>query len=214
MHQNYWRTIAQFYNLLGHKNNLAKGYESRARTYALEQLGVTEGQRLLEVGLGNGISQGRLLEACGASGLSAGVDLAGRMIKLAYSAHPQMLPAQATALALPFAPNSFDRLYATYLLDIIPETNLLTVFAEFNRVLKLDGRLVVASLTEGIDPLSRTMISIWKRLYRINPILCGVCRPLELTFYLEQVGFTLTDRQVIVQLGIPSEVITAAPTTI
>jgi len=40
-------------------------------------------------------------------------------------------------------------------------------------------------------------------------VTCGGCRPLQLSELVRQAGFNWVERQVLVQLGIPSEVLVA-----
>src|SRR5262249_36268342 len=116
---------------------------------------------------------------------------------------------RADARRLPFATASFDRLFSSYVLDLIPAADLPGLLAEFRRVLRPGGRLALASLTAGADPLSRAVIAAWKLAYRASPLLCGGCRPLRLDSLVQRAGFTTVAREVIVQLGVPSEVLVA-----
>jgi len=68
---------------------------------------------------------------------------------------------------------------------------------------------VMLSLVEGVDLPSKMLVSAWKKLYEIDPRICGGCRPLELTRLATDAGFECIERRVIVQLGLPSEVVVA-----
>jgi demethylmenaquinone methyltransferase/2-methoxy-6-polyprenyl-1,4-benzoquinol methylase len=116
---------------------------------------------------------------------------------------------QAAAWHLPFVAGSFDRLYSSYVLDLIPYRRLPKVLAEFNRVLVHGGRLVIIALTEGTTPASRALVAAWKAVYAIAPVACGGCRPLQLASLVEDAGFSSVSRQVVIQLGVPSEIISA-----
>ena len=110
---------------------------------------------------------------------------------------------------MPLPTASFDRVYSSYLLDLIPAADLPVLLGEVRRLLRPGGRAVFVSLTEGVDPLSRTVIGAWKLAYRIDPMLCGGCRPLELATIVADAGFAVREREVVVQAGLPSEVLAA-----
>jgi ubiquinone/menaquinone biosynthesis C-methylase UbiE len=116
---------------------------------------------------------------------------------------------QADARQPPFPADTFDRLYAGYILDLLPFTDLVPLIKKFWQVLLPNGRLVILALTEGVDLPSKALISIWKGIFNLSPAICGGCRPLELFKLVQEAGFADINRQVIVQAGIPSELITA-----
>jgi SAM-dependent methyltransferase len=163
--------------------------------------------RALNAGVGTGLDQARLQKVV-APGFAFGVDLAPAMLELAWARAGSPL-CRADARRLPFADASFDRLFSSYLLDLIPAVELPRMLAEFRRVLRPGGRLALVGLTEGADPLSRAVIAAWKLAYRVSPLLCGGCRPLRLAELTRGAGFTIVAREVVVQLGVPSEVLVA-----
>jgi Methyltransferase domain len=105
------------------------------------------------------------------------------------------------------AAGSFDRLFSAYLLDLLPSNDLAAQLAEFYRVLRPGGRLALVSLTESISLPSRLVIGAWKAAYRASPVLCGGCRPLRLAALAQAAGFHVIACEVVVQLGVPSEVL-------
>jgi hypothetical protein len=94
-------------------------------------------------------------------------------------------------------------------LDLLPLADLGQLLLDFWRVLRPNGGLVILALTEGIDLPSRALVSVWKGVFSISPAMCGGCRPLELFDLVQKAGFTNIQRQVIVQAGVPSELISA-----
>ncbi len=116
---------------------------------------------------------------------------------------------QANISALPFACKSFDRVLSSYVLDLIRYDEIGTILSEFRRVLRPDGRLVILALTEGESGLSRAVVGVWKAIYGIAPIACGGCRPLRLSGLMREAGYSQVSREVVVQFGVPSEIIVA-----
>lgn len=199
----------RLYNWLGARYDAAERYESRAKARAGRLLGLAPGQRVLHVGVGTGHDQAQLQEAVAPGGIVVGVDISPVMLGLTHTRTGATL-IQADARALPVGSASFDRLFSAYLLDLLPSSDLLAQLAEFQRVLRPGGRLALVSLTEGISPASRLMVGAWRRAYRASPLLCGGCRPLQLAVPAHVAGFALIAREVLVQLGVPSEVLVLA----
>ena len=93
--------------------------------------------------------------------------------------------------------------------DLLETAVLPQTLAEFHRVLRPDGKLVLVSLTEGVNWPSRLLVGLWKAAYKLHPLILGGCRPLRLNPLVEQAGFSIIQREIIVQLGVPSELILA-----
>jgi SAM-dependent methyltransferase len=144
----------------------------------------------------------------GEQGLAVGLDVSRVMVRIAAkrSGAPML---QADALHLPIAPGSMDLVYSAYLLDLIPGFAQQLLLAGVRRVLKPGGRLVILSLTEGVDAFSRGLVGLWKKVYALSPTLCAGCRPVRLGPLVRQAGFEIRRSQVVVQLGLPSQVVEA-----
>jgi hypothetical protein len=69
--------------------------------------------------------------------------------------------------------------------------------------------MVIIALTEGVDTASRALVATWKGIFALNPALCGGCRPLQLLELVRGADFDQVEREVIVQMGVPSEIIRA-----
>jgi ubiquinone/menaquinone biosynthesis C-methylase UbiE len=163
---------------------------------------------VLNVGLGTGKEHLLIQGAVAPGGLACGLDYSPRMLAIAQkrTGAPVCL---ADGGRLPFTSQTFDRLYCAYVLDLIPSAEIPYWLAGFRRALKPGGQIVLLSLTEGVDQISRAFIRLWKLAYEASPIACGGCRPLQLADLARQAGFTPQERQVIVQFGVPSEVLVA-----
>ncbi len=198
----------RFYDFFGERYDWFSAYEARAKNEALEGLGLENGQRVLNVGLGTGKEHQIIQSRIGPEGVAFGLDISSCMLRVAYRRTGASL-CQADGGWLPFAEKSFERLYCAYVLDLVALADLAGWLGEFRRVLRPGGRMALVSLTEGVDRSSRAFVAVWKAAYAISPITCGGCRPLELSRLVEQADFARIERQVVVQLGIPSEVIVA-----
>lgn len=205
-------TARDVYNRLGSRLDRAARYEAHAKTEALSLLNVRPGERVLHVGIGTGNEQVPLVQNITPGGMVIGIDLAREMLtltrrKLHASAHSHLTEGDATTL--PFAPATFDALFSAYLLDLLPTPDLAPTLREWRRVLRPGGHIVVVTMTEGIDPISRLFVAWWKARFRIAPAAFGGCRPLQLTRLVAETGFTDIHQKVVVQQGFPSEIIRA-----
>jgi demethylmenaquinone methyltransferase/2-methoxy-6-polyprenyl-1,4-benzoquinol methylase len=201
--------VAQrFYDRIGSRYDWFEFYEARAKEHALGALQLSEGLRVLSVGVGTGKEQKKIISGMTPGGFAFGLDISPVMLRLTKERTSSPV-CQADARQLPFASRSFDRLYAAYVLDLLPITDLADLVTNFHRVLKPSGIMVIIALTEGVDSASKALVAAWKGVFALSPALCGGCRPLELLELVHEAGFDQVEREVIVQLGVPSEIITA-----
>ena len=110
-----------------------------------------------------------------------------------------------SAFRLAVGDGSVDTLVNNYMFDLIPYAEMDTVIAEFKRVLKDGGRLVLVNMTAGERFGSR----LYDLIYRMSPRAMGGCRGVRLTERLQRHGFTVARREYHQQMLFPSEVILA-----
>jgi demethylmenaquinone methyltransferase/2-methoxy-6-polyprenyl-1,4-benzoquinol methylase len=200
--------VQKFYDRIGTRYDWFDFYEGRAKGQALKALQLEAGINVLSVGVGTGKELARIKEQVSPGGTAVGLDLSTGMARLARERVGATI-CQADVRQMPFAASSYHRLYAGYVLDLLPFTDLEQLLNDFWRVLLPDSKLVILALTEGVDLPSKALISIWKGVFNLSPAICGGCRPLELFELVDKAGFTKIKRQVIVQAGVPSELIHA-----
>jgi ubiquinone/menaquinone biosynthesis C-methylase UbiE len=196
----------RIYNLLGPYYDWFEFYEGRAKSRALELLQLAPGQCVLNAGLGTGKQHLDIQTRINPDGVAHGFDLSPRMALLAKARTGSPI-CEADVRYLPYASQRIDRIYSAYVMDLIPSPDLISVLAEYKRVLKPGGLAVILSLTEGVSLQSKVFVSAWKLAYAVSPITCAGCRPLELKPVAEKAGFRTIKREVVVQLGIPSEIL-------
>lgn len=198
-----YRKIAPGYDLW------ARLTESRARDRCLKIAAIQDGESVLEVAVGTGLAFERILKA-NPSGRNEGIDLTEAMLiraekRAANAGIKNYRLTVGDAYALDFPDGVFDVLINNYMFDLLPEHDFPTVLAEFRRVLRPGGRLVLVNMTKGM----RWYNSIWESVYRINPASLGGCRGVQLLPLLGESGFVLIEREYISQMTFPSEVIFA-----
>ncbi len=183
--------------------------ETKARKMAMAAADIQNGTAILEVAVGTGLTFAEILKA-NPDGENYGLDLTLAMLDKAKARVAKMgvqnyQLALGDAYALEFPDQRFDMLVNNYMFDLLPEADFAVVLAEFKRVLKPGGRLVLVNMTQG----ERFYQRFWEGVYQINPKLLGGCRGVLLAEPLQAVGFTDLQRQMVSQFGFPSEVIVA-----
>ncbi len=181
--------------------------ESKARTRALAMAEVVDGSAILEVAVGTGLMFRELVQR-NPQGVNRGLDLTPAMLN---KARKKIAPlelrdtelTQGSAFALPYADASFDLLVNNYMFDLMPEADFLPLLAEFRRVLKPGGRLLLINMTQA----QRWYQGFWQRVYQLNPHWMGGCRGVSLRPYLKQSGFEAIREERVTQLGFPSEIL-------
>jgi ubiquinone/menaquinone biosynthesis C-methylase UbiE len=114
-----------------------------------------------------------------------GVDISEKCVELARLNNPKMKFECADISKMPFDDNSFDGLISYYSIINTPKFYVGRIFAEFRRVLKPSGSLLVAvkaGTVEGyIDDLLRIKTKIYSSLFTQK----------EIVAYFSQAGFLL-----------------------
>jgi ubiquinone/menaquinone biosynthesis C-methylase UbiE len=202
----YSRTAA-FYD------EVAAGHQAAAKDIAIEMLARTPGERFLEVAFGTGWVLVRLLKQTGWHN-AYGLEIAPGMLDVARQRLASALPSLPGLLLgdcarLPFANESFDCILCTYLLECMDAGAISRTLSELRRVLRADGRLVIADLTEG-EGDDAAIMEEWKAGYVRDPEFYGGARPLELRPLVGSAGLVVEERRYSGHgAGWPAEIIRA-----
>ena len=148
---------------------LAWGTGSRYRRQALIRAGLTTGMKVLDVGVGTGLVAAQACTLVGNPALVTGLDPSPGM--MAASKLPDtMVLVEGRAEALPFPDNHFDFLSMGYALRHISDLGV--AFAEFERVLKPGGRLLLLEITRPQNRWGRWLLKNYMR--GVIPLLTRV----------------------------------------
>jgi len=200
------RRLARLYDRIARVYDWSTFFEGRAKAAALAALAPRRGERVLNAGAGTGRVHADIVRRVEAAGLAVGLDLSRRMLGVARR-RGRAPYVQASLLHPPFAAAAFDAVYCTYVLDLLEAPMLPKALRAFWELLKPGGRAVLLTLTEGISPAGKLTMSLWKGVYRLAPLACGGCRPLQLAQTARQAGFRIRRDETIEELGMPSNLL-------
>lgn len=183
--------------------------EARAVGRALMLAQVQDNLAVLEVAVGTGRLFSQIV-ARNPHGRNEGMDLSPAMLARARRRLPRM-PSTAyklqlgSAYELPYEDASFDLLFNTYMLDLLPEQDFPKVLSEFRRVLKPGGKMVLVSFGFGTHWFNR----FWYWLARVFPALLTNCRPVRMNQTVSLAGFHNLQVEYISQNTFPSDIVVA-----
>ena len=155
------------------------------RRAAIERMAIRPGDRVLEVGVGTGINAPLYPHDCRVTA----IDLSAPMLERARErvtrqglAHVQLLEQDAAQMG--FADDSFDAVYAPYVISVVPEP--VTVVRQMRRVCRRGGRIVIlnhfrTTATPVVSWLERMVSPLTAHFgFRLDLELPGLLREAEL----------------------------------
>ncbi|MBA3948401.1 MAG: methyltransferase domain-containing protein [Acidobacteria bacterium] len=183
-------SVASYENAFveGVYGKLAKGYDlffgptlHPGRLTAIQRMGIKTGDRILEVGVGTGINLSLYPKDCTVTGIDfsdAMLEKARERVARKDIRNARLL--QMDAADLKFADNSFDIVYAPYLISVVPDP--VTVAREMRRVCRPGGRVIILNHFLSPNPL----MSRVERLISPATIHIGFKSDLDLPAFLAQ----------------------------
>lgn len=108
----------------------------------LDEAGVSQGDRILDVACGTGVLARAAQSRCGGSGSVCGLDASAGMLAVAKQLDPSIAWQQGTADSLPYDEHSFDTVVSQFGLMFFPDRE--AAVGEMLRVLVPGGRLAIA----------------------------------------------------------------------
>ncbi len=148
--------IGKFYNRIAGAYDLLFDHVFReGRVESIRAMGLSPGDRILEVGVGTGLN----LPLYPRGVRVTGIDLSGPMLREARDrlngerAQEEVALARMDATQLAFPDGCFDAVYAPYVVSVVPLPR--RVVAEMGRVCRPDGVVVVVNHFESRHPVGR-----------------------------------------------------------
>lgn len=198
--------LSRWYDLL------AGSFEDRHRAAGAGMLDPQPGDAVLEIGCGTGRSLLALGDVVGASGRVYGLDLARGMLDVSRARlskaglSGRVVLVRGDGAHLPFATDTFDRLFLSFTLELFDTPEIPVVLAECRRVLRAGGHICVVAMSKVGAPSRSTRI--YARLHRSFPRFFD-CRPIYAQASLQQSGFRVVDTSGASLLGLSIEIVLA-----
>jgi phosphatidylethanolamine/phosphatidyl-N-methylethanolamine N-methyltransferase len=152
------------------------------RLQAIEKMNIQPGERVLEVGVGTGINLSLYPKDCAVTG----IDFSSSMLEKARERVARkdirnvVRLLQMDAADLKFADNSFDIVYAPYLISVVPDP--VKVAQEMRRVCRPGGRIIFLNHFLSPNPI----LSRLERMISPMTIHIGFKSDLDLPAFLTQ----------------------------
>lgn len=153
------------------------------RLLALERMGISSGDRVLEVGVGTGINTALYPRNCHVTGIDFSLSMlekARERVSRKGLRHVRLIEMDAAALTFP--DESFDIVYAPYLVNCVSDP--LAVVREMRRVCRPGGRIVILNHFRNTNPL----LSRLDRALSPLTVHIGFKSDLDLPGFLAQTG--------------------------
>ena len=169
---------------------MADPSERAIRERGIRALGLSQGERVLEIGYGTGHGLVSLADAVGQAGQVHGVDISSGMTAVARGRIGSAGLRNVTltvgdADVLCFRSSVFDVVFMSFTLELF-ESALPDVLAEVRRVLRTGGRLGVVAMAETGE--TNPMIDLYHWAHLHWPHLVD-CRPIDVASVLQAAGF-------------------------
>jgi len=202
-----------YYDRFGEKQDSQGFYEDPALEDLIAHAAFHSAKSVFEFGCGTGKFAARLLEKHLPSSSSyLSCDVSPVMVSIAkqrlkqYGEQVKVVLSDG-AVQFPLPDHSVDRVVSCYVLDLLSGEDIRCFFSESHRVLISGGKVCVASLTKGVNLLSRFVSSFWMAVFRIRPSIVGGCRPIRLEPYVDIEQWQMEHQHILTPFGVPSEVL-------
>lgn len=198
--------LSRWYDLL------SAGAEEKYKQAGLRMLAAREGEAVLEIGFGTGQCLAQLARAVGAAGQVTGLDLSTGMSRVAQARLERRGLRQRVELVcgdaacLPFNPQAFEAIFASFTLELFDTPEIPQVLAECGRVLRPDGRLCLVSLSK-MEPAG-WMSRLYEWAHQQFPAAID-CRPIPLRQEVQRAGYRVVEANSFSMFGLPVEVLLA-----
>jgi phosphatidylethanolamine/phosphatidyl-N-methylethanolamine N-methyltransferase len=157
------------------------------RLVAIDRMGIKRDDRILEVGVGTGINASLYPRKCHVTGIDLStsmLDKARERVQREGLRHVKLLEMDAANLTFP--DESFDIVYAPYLVSVVPDP--VRVAQEMRRVCKKGGRIIILNHFRSAN----SILSWGERLISPFTVHIGFKSDLDLPAFLAQAGLQPT----------------------
>ena len=201
--QSYDR-MSRFYD------TFAGGFESKLSDLALEQLHVTVGEIVLEIGFGTGHCLEQIARKIGGTGKAYGIDISSGMLEVtrkrlqSTGLMERVELVNGDAAWMPFDDDKFDAVFSSFSLELFDTPEIPMVLGGISRILKPHGRLGVVSMSK--DGADSTISRLYEWFHKTLPIIAD-CRPIYVEQSIKEAGFKIQYKEKVNLFGLPVEIV-------
>ncbi len=187
-------------------------FERKYANMALSHLSIKEGEAVLEIGFGTGHCLKRIAQSVGKSGKAYGIDISSGMLEVAKrrlektGLMDRVELFLGDAATLPYGDNTFDAVFMSFTLELFDTPEIPIMLNEIKRVLKLNGRLGLASISK--ENGQSTLLRLYEWVHNKWPKYVD-CRPIYLEVSLRDAGYKIGKKEKVKLFGLPGEIIIA-----
>jgi ubiquinone/menaquinone biosynthesis C-methylase UbiE len=184
--------VRALYGRLARVYDLFTDFEPAHHRQAVALAAIQPHETVLEVACGTGRATAQIAREAGRDGRFYALDLTPAMLQRATRrlAQDGLLERvdlrQGDAADLPYPDASVDVIYNGYMFDLIDGERMPLILAEFARVLKPGGRVVLVNMSKNKD--GQTLYE-WLYERGLLGFASGACRPVQMAPLLIQAGF-------------------------
>ncbi len=185
-------------------------FHSRAHRCALQESGIRDGMRVLEVATGSG-EMFRRLVGTNRNGQTIGLDLSPNMAQRTHQRIRREFPAARTlcqavdARFMPFRDETFDAVVCCYLFELLAAEDIVRTLSEIRRVLRGRGTLALVCIGQDTAFFNR----VYKVAGGVAPAFWGRQIAHHVPSLMESSSFRITRDRVVRQSFYPSRVLVA-----
>ena len=191
---------------------LTRAFERKPAEMALGRLSLEEGETVLEIGFGSGYCLQRIAESVGKTGKAHGIDISWGMLavtkrgldKAGLTDRVQLY--RGDAANLPYGDNTFDAAFMSSTLELFDTDEIPRVLEEVKRVLKLGGRLGVASMSKANG--ESALLRLYEWAHKKWPKYVD-CRPIYVEQSIRDAGYEIRTKERVKLFGLPGEIVIA-----
>lgn len=175
-------------------------FEIKPNLEALEIADIKQGERVLDAAFGTGWILERIIPLIGKKEKVYGIDFSKGMHRVTKKQlkrkqlENRVFLIRGNVLSMPFNDESFDVVFASFLLDLQKIANIPKLLNEIKRVLNPNGRVIIVAMSKEGDGLRKIARCFYDWFYPYWPTICGYrasSRPIYVDKEIKKMGFSV-----------------------